>query len=603
MSKSYEIGVGYDVEDKATVGLRGIADAARNADKQIISLGTAFKALSAYVGVRGIWEVAKKGFIEFNSYLEQTNTTLAAQMNMTGVIKSWTDASKAAKMVRDNLYTSSLTNPGTFQDAVNFAQRIGPAFYKAGASIRQVQDLAKNGVGIAKATGADPSTLSYEMSESLVRPVTAQMFQLKLLLSMGNKTQEQFNKMSQQGKLNFYQRVFSSTEAQNALKAYGNTWESQVQGLSNRFQLLMSSAGDNIFGKLKDDLRDLNVWIDGHKGEIKSWATSFSHGVEEAFNRIKGGVQWLEQHQGLIRTAMTAAQYIGYARLAGFALPAAGGAAATATNAAMASSQLSFPFAQQATPQAGGLLQQTVKASRELGAVALSANMANGALRGFILSGLSPFQNKWITYTQTFLGALSGIPGPIGGLAMAANLAATALMGIYSWWKTKNDNAMGLIKQREGLQQLGIQYGSTGRLNDAASQAAMGTLKANHIFEMEKAKDRIEAIHRLSYENVSGKYMVNSWEGGHNHMVMSPAGIAQRNAIDAALMFAYKAKNAQDEKDKKLLDAKAPSINIENVNVEVKGNDDPDRFALGFGRVISNSIKKPVNSKYAFRDR
>lgn len=257
-------GVGTQLSNtlRNAAGLLGAAVAFRAGQgivSQIVGINTA--AQNAEIGIAGLFAAMSK-------------TSVPAQLGN-------------ARAVFAQLRADAAAGAGDTQDYVDAYQRIlGPA-KAAGATMEQIREMTRLGLGAGFALRGEQGlkVAGMDIVQGLLgglSPAESQV--LAPLLGIAGSSLQQLNKAGPEEKVQIILKALRAMDP--AVKAMGGTWDAQFSTLKDNAKQLIASASAPIFQRWLEHLRHVNEWMTANKDLMFEYAEKWGRRAVDVWDQI-----------------------------------------------------------------------------------------------------------------------------------------------------------------------------------------------------------------------------------------------------------------------------------------------------------------------------
>jgi hypothetical protein len=398
----YDVAIRYEVEDKASHGLEGMAKHAENAERHTMGLKEGLVALGEVFLVGEAFHKGKELFIDWNREIQNMRIQGAAMLQANDLAKTWDQATISAGKMVDEFNRFAVTSPVTTRELEGMANGVSTAVAQAGGGIKDIVNVTEQGIIAAKAFGMESSMAALQISEAISRGAHVRERFTATLIKTQNMTLEEFNKLDPTKRVALIEKALNSPAMKNAARAFGDSWDGVWSTLQDKVEITFGHAGHQMFMAIAGEVKAINVWLTDNDALVEQWGAKLGMYLKEGFSHVRSAVAFLVEHKdtllkvGEVWAASKILGNMGAFSGAGIA-GGAGGMGAFFGGAKM------------------GLL----------GTPGQSANLSLGQVLGGAAS--SVFLSKYLgadklQSTVTGLtGALSTLPGPLGLLGSALN--------------------------------------------------------------------------------------------------------------------------------------------------------------------------------------
>lgn len=553
---TYEILGKYRIEDKASGALSGIGRAAGSASSSLSTLKSmALGALGAVVGGRA-FGLAKSAFIDFNSSIEQSTISLAAQKQLL-VGGGWSAAMTEANGLFTEYQQVAKASVGTTQDFLEMHQGIAASAYRAGMGLKDLKEMTVGATVAAAALGERADQVSFDIKSMLSGQVQQRDRTAQILLASQGIGQDQFNHMTGKLRNAVILKALNDPALKNAARAMGNSFSGVTSTLEDNIKITMGKVGLPLFKAITKEVEKWNAWIEANPQKIAEFAEKFSSALIAGFNAVKSAISWVVENKDLLLKLAEAAMV---GKVAGMFGGGPVGLAAAATYAG-------------ASWIAGRVDQQQ---SVELADATDRSSAANAlAYQGSRLGGGQGIQQARMAQLMIMNAKDLGVMGKDGhvdaGAVSAKGFAPEYVNAVERAVRIQNEYGSALIKSKEQMDQWG-----QGFRKDLVPQS--------NGWEAIAAKNAAEKWLRPYVQTIGSQVSGFFGEtfGGFN-------GFLEKLGLVGG-------KDSPGGKDAKPLAPKA------DVHVEVQVvSDDPDRLAIALSDVVSDALRNPSGTRHSPR--
>lgn len=303
-STVYDVKIQYALDDRAGRGLDALSSKADEAGRHMEALHKGFSRLVELMIGREAFAKGKELFIDFNAQLEQTKISMAA-ITSYNMGTTFASARTASTGLINDWFKFSESTVLTGKQIVDFGSNVEGAALSAGATLKQVSELAKLGSVVGNVLSAGHAGgLQYvglEVREALMGNLRkTQMFNMQLLMpymkSIG-KSVDEFNTLSAKKRLEYYMGALKSPAWKAAVDAQANSYEGRLSTLEHKIQIFGAQIGEQLFGALSGQLGEINRWLNEHPKELEAFAEKFSASLMTGFNLVKSVMKTIIDHK------------------------------------------------------------------------------------------------------------------------------------------------------------------------------------------------------------------------------------------------------------------------------------------------------------------
>lgn len=234
------------------------------------------------------------GVLSLNKELETTTVSLAAVLNSKGfdngggIEGAMGQASKWVKEMKKD----ARDLPGEFEDLLGIVQTGAGAAFNMGLDPAKFEKMAANAMAAGKALAVPMDQAGRELAHLMEGRAGAQnVFGTRLGISAHevykdiDGAQKKFNELSKEGRAKTLEEKIGAF--QPAIKAFANTYDAQSSTMVDNAKQLVQLGTQELFGRVVNDLIDVNTWIDENRDTLEAWAKSFGHDLVDIHDKLR----------------------------------------------------------------------------------------------------------------------------------------------------------------------------------------------------------------------------------------------------------------------------------------------------------------------------
>lgn len=305
----YDVSLRYVLEDRTGPGLKQMGQDLRMANQSARELHGSLGALSSLggmatglAGMFGLHE-AKKAFIDFNSEMEQSKTTIAGmlQMNIGG---EWADNVARATDAVQQLQKESITSTATTKEMVDMLTMVIQPLSRTGESMEQMTKQTSSLVVLSKAMGFAPQIAAIEFSEAMNGTLNARNRFMNAILGTpemgygGEEGRRRWNALAEQKKGKEVDRATLGKAAMEMKEAQAHTFAGELSTLIDKKEIGLGKAGLAIFKEITAEIHNWNVWLAANDDKVETFVKTLSNGLREAFSVMRSLGSYLVDNRG-----------------------------------------------------------------------------------------------------------------------------------------------------------------------------------------------------------------------------------------------------------------------------------------------------------------
>lgn len=316
---TYTVGILYRVNDKASGPLAAIGKESKGATRGLGELKSAVLGVGAAIVGFGAFRMAKSAFVDFNSAIEGSTISLAAQEKML-LGGKWSTAMEHANGLFADYQKIAAKSVGETSDYLQMHQGIAASAYRAGLSMKQLKEMTVGATVAAVAFGEKSEMVALDVKQMLSGDVTSRDRTAQILLASQGVSQEKFNKMDQAKRNAVITRALSDPAIKNAAAAYGTSFAGVMSTLTDNLKITMGKIGLPLFKAITHEIQKWNSWIEKNPEKIQRFAQSFAKALVDGFNAVKGAMTWIARNRDLLMKLAEAVIVMKGAKLLGGAV-------------------------------------------------------------------------------------------------------------------------------------------------------------------------------------------------------------------------------------------------------------------------------------------
>lgn len=330
-STIYDIRLRYLMEDRAKAGVADLDKKMKGAAASSNALGSSLGRIGGLVAGYFGFQAAKSSLVDFNSNLEQSRITMAGlfEMNLGG---TFGDNMKVADDLVGRLQQRMKSAVGTTQDAVTMASMLAQPFSKAGASVKEMEDMTVGAVVGAKSMGIAAEVAARDVDQALRGQFhSVDQFTGKLLGAMGYVGEEgrkKFNQMAAGKRFDELSKALNSPAIKDMAAAQASSFAGVSSTLQDNIEMFLGKVGTPVFKEITRELQRWNEWIEKNGETLEKWGRIASDAMVSGFNALRTAVEFIIEHKEVLLAIASAFAAV---KVGGMLQGAAGSIAGMAT--------------------------------------------------------------------------------------------------------------------------------------------------------------------------------------------------------------------------------------------------------------------------------
>jgi hypothetical protein len=584
----YDVAIRYELEDKASSGLEGIGKHAEAAERHTMDLKEALVGLGEVFLVGEAFHKGKELFIDWNREIQNMRIQGAAMLESSDLAKTWDKATISAGKMVDEFNRFAVTSPVTTRELEGFANGVNIYVAQAGGGIKDIVNVTEQGIIAAKAFGMESSMAALQIGEAISRGAHIRERFTSMLIKSQHMTLDEFNKLDPTKRLSVIEQALQSPAMRDAARAFGDSWDGVFSTLKDNVEITFGHAGHEMFMAIAAEVKGINTWLKENSNTVEEWGAKLGGYLKEGFDAVKTGVGFLITHKDTILKigeVWAASKLLGgmgaFSGGGGFGLPAAG----------------AFFGGSSKVGWMGAGVQPGPGLGQVLGAAGSSV---------FLAKALGA--DKFASTVAGVAGALSTLPGPLGLIGSALNVAILGIEAFGDYMDGRAKEAADRTGEQQAVMSaltkaandVNVILATTGSgaLSGRSEQADMllGTIvqevrEANAYTKDGRLDDKKLQTYLVGL-NIQGQAQNEYLKMAANAFKYFGGGEqgAATEEIYRRLGIKYTDFDSDAEKRKA---SKKPNVNVTIQRIEV-ASEDPDRFAMGLSRAFRRMNQNPT---------
>ncbi len=265
----------------------------RQTNKAIRSVRYGLMSVAGFMGGRFL----AKSMLGFNSTVEDSKNQIAGMLALARKT-DMADQVGNASALYEGLRKQAAELPGTTQDYVNMLGMLVQPLANAGTSMEDMQMITTNTMIASRGLGENWQKAARDVSEFVNFGKFNQVdtFIRRMLEPMGFKATDAMKKklkaMSQQERRDIWKRAMEQKQIAQLRDAQANSYSGKMDKLKDATQQFLGKVGEPLFKALKETVEELANWLGKNEEKVKGLASSIGGVLTDAFNIIKGIVQF-----------------------------------------------------------------------------------------------------------------------------------------------------------------------------------------------------------------------------------------------------------------------------------------------------------------------
>jgi hypothetical protein len=295
-STIYDISLRYQTEDRASLGLRGIAS---QADKTAHSL-RGIKTLLGTVAGGIAFATGKRMLIDYNSELEQMKLSMSTIGSMQMKMPFEEARAEADKLVKTFEQLAAKAPLASTKDFAEMATDIAPAVAMAGGGFQKLKSMTAGAIAAAAATRTRADVAALDIQQMLGGTVALRDRMARQLLSSRGIDHLEFNKKSAFERASLTESLLNDPALKRMAAEAGGTFKGQISSLKDQIQIALGKVGLPLMKAMAVEAQKINAWIEKHPVDIQNTIAKLGEGLKAGFGAVKTGVSFLVDHKGTL---------------------------------------------------------------------------------------------------------------------------------------------------------------------------------------------------------------------------------------------------------------------------------------------------------------
>ena len=292
MSTTYEVSIQLKTSGDLETKITSATSKAVGLDGTLSKIGDGFTGLVEKAGAValtiGKWAGAAAlggvvyGITHINKELETTKISMAAIFGANGFTKNMTEGMEMSSDVLTKMRKDAAALPGEFGDLVSIYRTIATPGFQAGMDPDKLRDFSARTMATGAVMGLPMEVVAREMAMLLEGRAGAHNMLGLRLAGLGGDSAKQFNQKSSEDRLKFLNKELDKYK--DSIDVFSGSfeglWTSAVDNAKNFGKILL----DNIFGKMKGTLVDVNKWFSDNQLLLSTYAEALGSHLGKAWD-------------------------------------------------------------------------------------------------------------------------------------------------------------------------------------------------------------------------------------------------------------------------------------------------------------------------------
>jgi hypothetical protein len=296
---TYAIEILYRTKDQASPAHDKIGASADRAARSTGGLMSALRGVGTALVGYGALRVGKSLFIDFNSSIEQSTISLAAQEKML-LGGQWDTAMTHANQLFLDYQQVAKASVGETKDFLDMHKMIASSAMQAGVEMEQLKEMTVGATIAAAALGEESAMVALDVKQMLAGTVGARDRTAQILLASQGISQSKFNASSSKKRASITMAALNDPALKSAAKAMGESFAGVTSTLKDNIQIAMGKIGLPLFKQITAEVQKWNAWIEKNPDKIRQWATDFTSALAKGFEMVKSIAGFIVDNRELL---------------------------------------------------------------------------------------------------------------------------------------------------------------------------------------------------------------------------------------------------------------------------------------------------------------
>jgi len=587
----------YKTRNESSGPLKAIEGSANRASRSMGGLTSSLRGVATALAGYGVLRAGAQAFVGFNSSIEKSTISLAAQEKLL-LGGRWDVAMGHANQLFEDYQQVAKNSVGETKDFLDMHAGIAASAYRAGIGMQQLKEMTIGATIAAAALGERADMVSLDVKQMLSGDVTSRDRTAQVLLASQNVTAEAFNKMTTKRRNAIVLAALNDPALKSAAKAMGESFAGVTSTLKDNLQIAAGKIGLPLFKAITAEVQKWNAWIEKNPEKIRQFAADFTNALMKGFEMVQKIASFVVDNRELLMSlakAYLVSKGVGavvgglsgvgnitglLAKIAGSGPGSLGAfaSALTLVTAPLAAAAIAAPII---ADDIAARQERRVNAQGDWAVLNRGAKEYSFGEEGDRLKNSREMRQADLTRANRMLTQAGDIGFLVQGKTRKfVNSAAIATSGVDAGMST------------QAIQN----YIDT--LNKALNEESkfLRTMSAPDRQAMYEKSGLPEAF--ALGADLWSKMTIKAWGAEMDAGVSNKVGLIFSRALSLVPGFGGMP-NVNDPTDAK----KIPKIPAANVNVEVTViSDDPDRFSMDLGALVHDALRNPGASRHVFRE-
>lgn len=274
-------------------GFSAVGTAAAGAFTSAVEKVGALALGMAQIAGAGALGAITYGVTGLNKELETTRVSLAAVLNANGQSTGGIEgAMESASGWIKQMKIDARDLPGEFEDLLGIVQTGAGAAFKMGLDPQRFEKMASSAMAAGKALAVPLDQAGRELAQLMEgRAGAHNVFGTRIGIDAHSTYKDvdgaakRFNELTKEGRAKVLDEKIGAF--QPAIKAFANTYDAQSSTAVDNVKQLLQIGTQELFGRVVNDLRDLNEWMEANRGNLEAWAREIGHDLVSMHDKAR----------------------------------------------------------------------------------------------------------------------------------------------------------------------------------------------------------------------------------------------------------------------------------------------------------------------------
>ncbi len=287
------VGINAKTKDWNKSLLSGVSGFASSFNSALDSIGSTLAGIgetALTIGISaaalGMGALVKKGF-EFNDTMEQTQISFAAMANANGLIANMHQGMELSRSVMQDMRVDAAALPGEFKDLSKIMGEIMPMGAQHGMDIHQIEKLSAQAMSAGAALSVDFGDVGSAMRMMMAGKVRSNnpFFGKGGFHGEGGApgSATEFNKLSYDKRMEAIHKIVDKLS--ESMEYSANSWRGLMTTITDKMRQGAGAIMMPLFNTAKGMMKSLGNWVGDNQLKLFSMAETFGLKLKDGFLR------------------------------------------------------------------------------------------------------------------------------------------------------------------------------------------------------------------------------------------------------------------------------------------------------------------------------